>query len=334
MSETVGVLITCYNGQAHLPECLESLRAQTHGQLEVLVVDDGSQDDSALVIRQYAAKDARIGGHFLTQNLGVPAAANEGLKHLNTPWIARIDADDKMHPTRLEAQLNEARTTGGLVGSRVELFGQTTEGQQSYINWSNGLLRPKQIATGAYKELPLPHPSWLAPKALFDQLAYRQMDWAEDYDLFMRALQAGWPISKLNQTLTYKRELPRSLSATSPAYKRPAMFAAKAHFLSRSGLGQGRPWLVFGSGPSGKLAAKALLSEGVDLAGFVDNVSGKGRQVLGLPVTHLSPGGQQLGPLKEYFKVLCIGQQSAKNAVVKLLEAQGESEGQHWIALL
>ncbi|MDT8446814.1 MAG: glycosyltransferase family 2 protein [bacterium] len=334
MSEPVSVLITCYQGAPYLAPCLESVLTQSLSDFELVVIDDGSDDQSPEILRAFAAKDRRVRPFFLPKNTGVPEAANFGLAQLRHPWVARLDADDLMLPERLEAQRALAEETGGLVGSQVQLIGKTTRGQREYIAWSNGLLTPEDISRESYRELPLPHPSWFGPKELFSSQNYRQMSWAEDYDLLMRSLQAGWPVHKVPELLTQKRETGVGLSSWASPYKRPAMFSAKAHFLVRSGLGSERPWWVFGSGPSGRLLAKALLDQGQSVAGFMDNVSGKGRRVLGLPVRHLSAEGTELEDLDSAFKLLCIGQPKARKQMIRLLEARGEREGQDWIALL
>ncbi len=98
----VSVLIPAYNAQATLANALDSCLAQTMGTFEVLVIDDGSADATQAIAKQYANKDSRIKLIALEKNGGVSRARNAGLSAAQGQWIAVLDADDWMIPTRLE----------------------------------------------------------------------------------------------------------------------------------------------------------------------------------------------------------------------------------------
>ena len=100
----VGVVVPAYNAAATLDETLRSVRAQTHRALEIIVVDDGSLDDTAAIARRHAAEDERV--RVLCQaNAGVAAARNAGWQSSRADLIAFIDADDLWAPTKIERQL-------------------------------------------------------------------------------------------------------------------------------------------------------------------------------------------------------------------------------------
>ena len=100
----VAVVIPCYNGRNFIREAIASVRAQTCQSFELLVVDDGSTDDSLAVIR---GADAKV---LEQQNAGVSSARNAGLKATTAPYVVFLDADDRLHPDALTAGLAELET--------------------------------------------------------------------------------------------------------------------------------------------------------------------------------------------------------------------------------
>src|SRR5689334_574125 len=96
----ISVAIACYN-QAHFLSCaIESVRAQSYQNLEIIVVDDGSQDNTAEVAKGY------LGVHYIWQtNQGLSAARNTGLRHSRGDYLVFLDADDRLLPGALVAGL-------------------------------------------------------------------------------------------------------------------------------------------------------------------------------------------------------------------------------------
>jgi glycosyltransferase involved in cell wall biosynthesis len=100
----VSVVIPAYNAELTLPETLHSVRSQTYPHLEIIVVDDGSVDATAALVRLQQRRDSRI--RLIQQvNAGVAAARNAGAAAANGAFIAPIDSDDLWHPSKIEAQL-------------------------------------------------------------------------------------------------------------------------------------------------------------------------------------------------------------------------------------
>jgi glycosyltransferase involved in cell wall biosynthesis len=109
--QLVSVVIPAYNAERTLPETLHSVRAQTHEKLEIIVVDDGSTDSTAALVRLQQRSDPRI--RLIQQkNAGVATARNTGAAAATGAFIAPIDSDDLWHPTKIEAQLKEFDTAG------------------------------------------------------------------------------------------------------------------------------------------------------------------------------------------------------------------------------
>ena len=100
----VSVLMPVFNAERYVGEAIESILCQSFADFEVVVIDDGSTDDSPNILAGLAARDSRL--RVLRQgNSGVVAALNRGLKDCRAPLVARMDADDVAHPERLEQQL-------------------------------------------------------------------------------------------------------------------------------------------------------------------------------------------------------------------------------------
>ena len=123
-NSTVSVVIPAHNASRTIAETLESVSAQTHADLEILVVDDGSTDETAQIVLAHAATDQRI--RLLSQaNAGVAAARNAGIAASGGAFVAPLDADDLWHPAKIERQLcvfREGRDKLGLVYSWFALI--------------------------------------------------------------------------------------------------------------------------------------------------------------------------------------------------------------------
>jgi glycosyltransferase involved in cell wall biosynthesis len=113
----VSVIIPAYNAEAFISETLKSVLAQTYQNIEVLVVDDGSQDRTSEIVESFAANDSRI--KLLRQsNQGATAARNLAIEKSKGEFIAPIDADDIWYPQNLEKQVQciiQADSSVGLV---------------------------------------------------------------------------------------------------------------------------------------------------------------------------------------------------------------------------
>ena len=105
VERTVSVVIPLYNTEKYVAECIGSVLDQTLRDLEVLVVDDGSQDRSAEIVKQIARRDDRVRllRHPGGVNLGVSRTRRLGITEASGEYIAYLDADDAFEPTKLDA---------------------------------------------------------------------------------------------------------------------------------------------------------------------------------------------------------------------------------------
>ena len=112
--DLVTVIIPAFNAARTIDETLRSVRSQTHRRLEILVVDDGSVDATAQIVRSHAAEDQRI--RLIQQpNSGVAAARNRAIAEATSDYVAPIDADDLWRPDKIEKQLARLHRDGETV---------------------------------------------------------------------------------------------------------------------------------------------------------------------------------------------------------------------------
>lgn len=107
MNPTVSVVIPTYNRGNKLSQAIDSVLGQTMGAYELIVVDDGSNDDTESVVKSYS--DARIKYLNHTENLGAGAARNTGIRYANGEFISFLDSDDTWDPKKLEKQIDRLR---------------------------------------------------------------------------------------------------------------------------------------------------------------------------------------------------------------------------------
>jgi glycosyltransferase involved in cell wall biosynthesis len=116
MEMKISVVIPAYNAERFMPRCLGSVFAQTLKPEEVIVVDDGSTDDTAAVA-------AGLGARVISQpNGGIAASRNTGIRNASGEWLAFLDADDMWAPTKLERQAACIRPGTVLVYTGVRIF--------------------------------------------------------------------------------------------------------------------------------------------------------------------------------------------------------------------
>lgn len=111
MTPTVSVIIPAYNAAGFIGRTLESLRAQTFADFEAIIVDDGSQDETAAVVRGFVESDARL--RLIQQpNGGVAVARNRALAEARGRYLANLDADDMWRPMFLERTIEALEAAG------------------------------------------------------------------------------------------------------------------------------------------------------------------------------------------------------------------------------
>lgn len=108
----VSVIMPAYNASAYIEEAIRSVMAQTYPHWKLLVIDDGSKDDTCDIVLRLAEEDPRINLIRNEKNSGVAKTRNRGLDMCQGQYVALLDCDDWWHPRKLEKQLDLAKETG------------------------------------------------------------------------------------------------------------------------------------------------------------------------------------------------------------------------------
>jgi glycosyltransferase involved in cell wall biosynthesis len=108
-NDLISIIVPVFNLQSELPRCLDSVLAQSYSNIEIIVVDDGSSDGSADIMRRYAKKEPRIKPVF-QENGGVTSARLHGVREASGQWIGFVDGDDEIEPDMYERLLKNAVT--------------------------------------------------------------------------------------------------------------------------------------------------------------------------------------------------------------------------------
>jgi len=333
----VSVVMPIRDAAAHLRECLASVAAQSLEAHEMLVVDDGSRDASASMVAAAARRDPRV--RLLRRPPeGIVAALNHGLASARAPLVARMDADDLMHPQRLAVQVRrlEAQPRLALVASRVRAFPSAAfgAGTREYLAWQNACLTPEQVATQIYVEAPFTHASVVYRRqCVLDAGGYRQGPFPEDYELWLRLHAAGCSMAKVARVLLDWRQHPGSLSRRDPRYSRAAFDALRAAWLHRDPrLDASRPLVIWGAGRRTRRRCRALLAYGRRVSAWVDIDRRKvGNRVQGVPVR--DPGWLADGAMRRPrpFVLGYVASHGARAQIAQALLAMGYRAGDDFL---
>lgn len=211
---TVSIIMAVRNGAPHVTEAIASIRRQTWTDWELIVVNDGSVDDSGRLAEMAAAADKRV--RVLHQEAsGLVEALNHGAAAARGELLARIDADDRAHPVRLERQVSFLRhhPEVGVLGTAVRRFG-TGRGV-----WRRPVTDP-EIRSLLVFEAPFAHPTVMFRRALVGAVGgewYRtEFRAAEDIDLWER-LASHTAFANLAEPLLDYRVHERQVTRTAAA---------------------------------------------------------------------------------------------------------------------
>jgi glycosyltransferase involved in cell wall biosynthesis len=270
----VSVLIPVRDAGSYLRPALRSVARQGFRDFEALLLDDGSTDGSPEVLAETAARDPRF--RVLSPGrVGLVAALNLLRAAARAPLLARFDADDVMHPRRLELQVGylDAHPEVGAVASLVRHFPRrdVRGGNLRYEAWLNSLVTPAEIERNLFVESPLPHPSVTMRAEMLDRVGgYRDVGHPEDYDLWLRAWGAGFRFGKVARVLHAWRDHPRRLTRTDPRCGVEAFLRAKAEALLAGPLAGGGAYVVWGAGMFGRRLTRLLVRAGRPPAALLD----------------------------------------------------------------
>ncbi len=195
MNKKVSVIIPCYNQGKYVPEAINSVLNQTYDNIEIVIVNDGSTDNSSETIKSFADKYKNILFFDNKENKGVIYARNMAIMACCGDYILPLDADDTIEPTYIEKAVNilDQNPNVGIVYCKARRFGNENEYwaladfDKSNILYANcifntALFRKTDfIKVGMYKD-------------------YMKFG-AEDYDLWLSFIEQGFEVYRIDEIL-------------------------------------------------------------------------------------------------------------------------------------
>ena len=204
---SVSVLLPVYNGGRYVKQAIASVLNQTFDDFELIVINDGSTDNSGEILREFAANDSRV-ILIERENRGLIESLNEGLKACRGELVARMDADDVCRPNRFELQVAymQAHPECIVLGSRIQLIDP------------DGLLMMEMGAVLDHEDIDsdymqglyvVCHPTVMYRRAVAIKIGGYRKEFlhAEDVDFFLRMAEEGRLAILPNVLLEYRQHL-------------------------------------------------------------------------------------------------------------------------------
>jgi hypothetical protein len=244
-----------------------------------------------------------------------------------------MDSDDVSMPDRIERQYNyfQSHPDVDICGACVEIFsdGEVAGGNIRYQAWLNACRSPEAIHKELFIESPIPNPTAMFRREAILRLGgYRDPDWPEDYDLYLRADALGMRMAKPEPVLLRWREHTQRLTRNDKRYDLSRFQAAKAHYLSNHRLPGRGPVVLWGAGPSGRLMHDLLLLEGTPVHGFLEvhprRIGGRKR---GLPVWPI----EEIDRMQDAFILVAVGAAGAREKIREFMHQRALCEGERFL---
>lgn len=179
--------MSCYNEQDMVERAVKSILDQTFTNFEFIIINDGSEDETANILKSLARVDHRIFLINHSRKGGLPLRLNEGIRMAQGKYIARMDADDYSFSTRLyDQQLYlEEHENIDVLGSSVKLVNKETG---KYLGVLNMPTNHDDIVRRVFRKTLVIHPSVMVRKRVFESCGIydETLSWAEDSDLWLR----------------------------------------------------------------------------------------------------------------------------------------------------
>jgi len=202
----VSIIIACYNGEKYIDMCLTSLVTQTYSNLEIIICDDASTDNSLCKLKEWAIKDNRIIVLHNESNLFAAATRNNCIAVAKGEYIAIQDIDDISDVNRIQVLIESINNTNfNFVSSSAGVFKDTPNKLVEIFSFKNEYPSKRSFLWG----IPFFHPATMFTKeCLMEVGGYRvakETRRGQDYDLFMRLYSKGYRGRQLKNVLYYYR---------------------------------------------------------------------------------------------------------------------------------
>lgn len=234
MNPKISVVMPARNAGEFLKGAIDSVLHQSFQEIELVLVDHSSTDDTGLIIQSAAARDDRVvAAHYPPSTLA--EVLNHAVEVSRAPIVARMDADDLCHPNRLELQFQAfVEQSVDVLGSQASLISESG----STVGGVDYPLSHTEITAALMYRNPMCHPSVLVRRSVLDAAGgYRRWSSpAEDLDLWLRIQEIGGRFANVKDRVLLYRQHGAQTSAIDPAksFRKLNVFISAAY--RRSGL--------------------------------------------------------------------------------------------------
>jgi glycosyltransferase involved in cell wall biosynthesis len=325
---TISVLIPFKNEEKYLQACIESVRSQTFRELDIVLVDDHSSDNSHAIAQKHVDEDARI-RLFKNRGEGLIDALKTAFDNATGTMISRMDADDENSPFKYEQMMEAWDGRGTVACGRVVYDSDNPEssGFHQYGVWLNRVITNPQPWQFIYQECIIPSPSWLIHRQ--DLIAIGGICaglYPEDYELAFRMYQANYTIKASRETVHLWRDHPERNSRTNPLYQNNFFPELKAHYFKKLELRNGNKAVVWGAGKRGKQLVKELIALNIEPLWITNNPNKAGRDIYGIIVQNESA----YVPDAQHRIALVMSADDDREEVLTRLNTFGMQKGVHY----
>ncbi len=214
MKIAVTIVVPAYNASEYIAKTVKSVLQQTYTDFELLVIDDGSTDDTADIVHNFSLQDSRV--KLISQeNQGVSVARNTGIKMAKGEFIAFLDADDLWLPNKLVSHLEHLHQNSevGVSFGKVEFLSSNGELTGYISNSPLGAIKSEYLL---YENPTVTTSNIVVRREVFEQVGYfdEQISYSEDLEWLLRlSCHQAWKIEGINKVLTRYRISQNSLSS-------------------------------------------------------------------------------------------------------------------------
>ncbi len=287
----MSIIMAVKDTAQYLPECLDSILAQTYPNWELIAINDHSTDETPEILNDYSNSDDRIRVFHSKRHKLIPTL-KEGYQHVRGTLINRMDSDDKMPADKLEVLVEEwgKYGKGTIIAGGTQHFvdeGEVGDGFLRYEKWLNNVAVRETHYEEIYQECVIPSHSWIIHREDFEAVGgFEPEVYPEDYDLCFRFYKAGLKVIGIDKVLHFWRDRSNRISRTWDEYKDNRYFELKIPYFYELDRDKQRPLVLWGAGRNGKDIARLILKREQDFHWVCDNERKIGKDVYGLKMKH------------------------------------------------
>ncbi|HFK1762613.1 beta-1,3-N-acetylglucosaminyltransferase [Bacillus wiedmannii] len=206
-TQLVSVIVPLYNAEKYIEETMESILNQTYKNIEIVIVDDGSKDQSSSIVKNFKKKYPEQIKYILQENQGVSVARNTGIESANGEYISFLDSDDLWHSTKIEKQIESMHKNNmnACYCGFMNFYEETGEKVENTTNFVKGNMTKAFLTHQVFAQTS----TWIFKKSIVMNHNIRftpGCSWGEDLE-FLFKLMSVTNVCYVDEYLTYYRIL-------------------------------------------------------------------------------------------------------------------------------